>query len=575
MKYKIHYSNPNTQYISIEATFDVEKDNFIELQFPVWRPGRYERGDFAKNVAGFKVLDDKNKDLKAFKITKDCWKVDCSNTKKISVNYRYFAAELNAGSTYMDDQQLYMNPVNCLIYIKDQIENSCLLELAIPDNFQIACGNPFVDNTSTFENYHSLVDSPFIASPSLKQISFNLKNVQFHLWFQGDVKLDEERILSDFKKYTLSQIEKFGGFPVEEYHYLFQILPISAYHGVEHQTSTVIALGPTYDLMGSLYDDLLGVSSHELYHTWNVKALRPAEMYPYDYSAENYSRQGYVTEGVTTYMGDLFLVESGVKDWSWYKTELEKLLQRHFDNSGRFNYSVAESSFDTWLDGYVAGAPNRKVSIYNEGALLSFVLDTKIRTNSNNKSTLHDVMKDLYESFALTKKGYTERDFQGTVEKHADENLSDLFENYYYGTHSFESILTEALEQIGFVIKMEKNPQYSINILGVKTSITNSTTRVISIYPGSSADLGGVMLGDEIISINGFKVEGNIDKWIQYFENDQLELQVSRSGRIIPITCPNTNKSYYPIYKLEKAKAPSNLQKRIFKKWCGNDWDEI
>ncbi|MBK6527068.1 MAG: hypothetical protein IPG07_16880 [Crocinitomicaceae bacterium] len=104
------------------------------------------------------------------------------------------------------------------------------------------------------------------------------------------------------------------------------------------------------------YDDLLGVCSHELYHAWNVKTIRPADMLPYDYSKENYSRLGYVCEGVTTYMGDLFLAEAGVRDFVWYRKELEKLLQKHFDNFGRFNYSVAESSFDTWLDGYVPRA---------------------------------------------------------------------------------------------------------------------------------------------------------------------------------------------------------------------------
>ncbi|MCB9223991.1 MAG: hypothetical protein R2780_06690 [Crocinitomicaceae bacterium] len=575
MNYKISYHHPNAQYIPIEVEFNVEKDNFVELQFPVWRPGRYERGDFAKNVQRFKVVDDQNKSIDAFKITKDCWKVDCSKTKSIKVNYNYYAAELNAGSTFMDDQQLYMNPVNCLIYIKEQQNDICTVQLDIPEDFEVACGKEFKNNKAEFENYHELVDSPFIASPSLKHLAFDCKGVNFNLWFQGHVKLDEDKIIQDFTKFTQSQIEKFEGFPVKKYHYLFQILAEKAYHGVEHQTSTVIALGPTYDLMESLYNDLLGVSSHELYHTWNVKALRPAEMYPYDYSQENYSRQGYVTEGVTTYMGDLFLVESGVKDWKWYKSELETLLQRHFDNFGRFNYSVAQSSFDTWLDGYVSGAPNRKVSIYNEGAILSFVIDLKIRTNSINKASLHDAMKELYETYALANKGYTEREFQSVIEKYADTDLSDFFAHYYYGTHSFETIVTEALEQIGFEISTESNLSYSTRILGFKLTQTAGKTIVNTIYPGSSADLGGIALKDEIISINGFKVNEDLDKWVSYFKDDQIYLTINRQGRILEITCPNTTKEYYPSYKLTKVKAPSNLQKRIFKKWCSSDWDDV
>jgi len=575
MKYTITYENPNTQYIPITMEMDVEKDNFVELQFPTWRPGRYERGEFVKNIHGFKVSNEKGKKIEAFKITKDSWKVNCEDAKSIRVSYKYYASELNAGSTYMDESQLYVNPVNCLIYKAEEQKSSCEVKLVIPESFKIAAGKEFKQNHATFNSYHELVDTPFIASNSLTHLEFTCYKTNFHLWFQGDVKLDEKRIIKDLTAYTKSQIEKFEKFPVSDYHYLYQILPINAYHGVEHQTSTVIALGPTYDLMGSLYDDFLGVSSHELYHTWNVKALRPAEMYPYDYSRENYSRQGYVTEGVTTYMGDLYLVESGVKDWKWYKKELEKLLQRHFDNFGRFNYSVAESSFDTWLDGYVAGVPNRKVSIYNEGAILSLVTDAKIRTNSANKASLHHVMKEMYETFALNDKGYTERDFQGVVEKYANENLKDYFANYYYGLHSFEHIVSEALEQLGLVIKMDKNPAFSTNVIGVKCLIEGSKTVVKKLYPGCAADLGGIILDDEIVSINGFKVNKDLDKWVEYFQDDQIELVVSRKGKIINLTCPHTNKSYFPIYKIEKAKAPSNLQKRIFKKWCGTDWDEI
>jgi predicted metalloprotease with PDZ domain len=576
MRYKISYEKPNSQYIPIQAEFDVTEDNYVELQFPSWRPGRYERGDFVKNVHSFEVHNDQNKIIKSFKVAKDVWKVDCSSTKSIKVYYKYYAAELNAGSTYMDDLQLYVNPVNCLIYIKTQQNKACELSLEIPDNFEIACGQSFSDNCAKFKDYHELVDSPFIASAGMKHLKFNCKGIDFHMWFQGEVKLDEDRLLKDFQRYTTSQIEKFQKFPVEEYHYLFQIQAVQAYHGVEHQTSTVISLGPTYDLMGSLYDELLGVSSHELYHTWNVKALRPEEMYPYDYSKENYSRQGYVTEGVTTYMGDLFLVESGVKDWKWYKKELEKLLQRHFDNFGRFNYSVAQSSFDTWLDGYLAGAPNRKVSIYNEGALLSLIIDAKIRTNSGNKTSLHDAMRDLYENFSLKNKGYTERDFQGTIEKYADENLSDFFANYYYGVHSFKTVLTAAFEQLGLSLKMEKNPSYAANILGIKHSNNSQNKTVINaIYPGSSADLAEIMLNDEILTVNGFKVNKDLDKWVEYFQHDQIEMTLSRKGRIINVVCPHTNKSYYPIYKIEKAIAPSNLQKRLFESWCGNDWDQL
>lgn len=573
MKYTITYDKPNTQYVPIEAEFDVSDQDHVTLQFPTWRPGRYGRSDFAKNIHSFQVLAD-GKKIPFEKISKDQWSVDTEELKQITVSYKYYGNELNAGSTFMDDQQLYVNQVNCLVYISEQQSNACTLKLEIPDDFEIACGTPFKNNEAKFKDYHHLVDSPFVASNQLKHLKFDCKDVLFHLWFMGEVELDD-KVIPDIERYTASQIEKFGGFPVKQYHYIYQIQNVRAYHGVEHQESTVISLGPTHELMNKLYDDFLGVSSHELYHTWNVKALRPLDWYPYDYSKENYSVLGFVAEGVTTYMGDLFLVESGVKDWEWYQKEFEKLMQKHFDNFGRFNYSVAESSFDTWLDGYVAGAPNRKVSIYNEGALLSFMLDAKIRTNSNNKSSLHDVMKTLYEAFALTNRGYTPNDFKSVVEQFASEDLTDFFENYYYGTHSFETVLSQALEQIGFVMDLKHNKSWATRILGVMCTVEQNKTIVKKIYPGSSADLGGIMLDDEIVFVNGSKVNGDFNQWVEQFQHDQIELVVNRKGRKVELICPHTNKSFFPEYKLKKAKAPSNLQKRIFKKWCGNDWDEV
>ena len=573
MKYTITYENPNTQYIPIKAELDVQGKDQVVLQFPVWRPGRYERADFAKNIHSFQITS-AGKKIPYNKISKDKWEVDCKGVDNIEVTYKFFAAELNAGSTFMDDQQLYVNPVNCLIYIQDQAENACEVELNIPEKFEIACGVKFESNKASFKDYHELVDSPFIASADLKHFQFSCMNVTFHLWFLGQIELDD-KVIPDLERYTASQIEKFGGFPVDEYHYLYQIQNIKAYHGVEHSASTVISLGPAHELMNKLYDDFLGVSSHELYHTWNVKALRPIDWFPYDYSSENYSVLGYVAEGVTTYMGDLFLVESGVKPWQWYKAEFEKLMQRHFDNFGRFNYSVAESGFDTWLDGYVPGAPNRKVSIYNEGALLAFMLDAKIRTNSNNKASMHDVMKSLYENFALKNKGYSSEDFQKTISEFAKEDITEFFENYYHGTHSFEPVLAQALEQVGLNMELMHNRAWSTRILGVKCLVENGKTLVKRIYPGSSSDLGGIMHEDEITFVNGSKVNGDLDKWIEFYQHDQIELTINRMGRQVGLICPHTNKSFFPEYKLVKSKAPSNLQKRVFKKWCGNEWDEI
>ncbi|MGV6862667.1 MAG: M61 family metallopeptidase [Putridiphycobacter sp.] len=575
MNYAIEYSPTFGQYIKIKAQIQVNEQDKTILTFPSWRPGRYEMGNFAKNVKNFGVFDQNQKKVSFHKISSNQWEVETKTTSEIEVVYFYYASELNAGSTYVDDQQLYVNLVNCLVYEAEQQNNPCQLKLIIPNHYKIACGIPFEDKVLHTKTYHELVDSPFIASATLQHNTYQVKGVKFHLWFQGHVQIEWDKVIEDFVKFTRFQMQMFGHFPVSEYHFLFQILPIKAYHGVEHQNSTVIALGPTYDLMSSLYDDFLGVSSHELYHTWNIKAIRPKEMYPYDYRIENNSKLGYVAEGVTTYLGDLFLSLSEVKSWPWYKTEIEKLLQKHFDNFGRFNYAVANSSYDTWLDGYVAGAPHRKVSIYNEGALIALILDICIRKNTNNKASIHEVMRRLYVDFAQKGKGYTDEDYINLVSEVANEDLSDFFKQYVYNANALESILTKTIEDFGFELKMELNPNFTERILGMKTQTSNRKTLVVITYPGSSADMGNLLVDDEIISINGFQVNGDLHKWVEYFQDNQIVLTISRKGRIIELVCPNTNRNYYPKYKLVKPNTTSNPSKSLFRKWCGYKWQEV
>ncbi|MFD1551088.1 M61 family peptidase [Putridiphycobacter roseus] len=573
MKYTITYHNPQNQYIKIKAVFNIAQNDSTTLNFPDWRPGRYQLGDFAKNVIQLKVYDKLNTPLKTKKTSKNTWQVDTNHSEIIFVEYLYYAAELNAGSTYIDEQQLYVNPVNCLVYIMDQQGLPCSLTLNIPKDFQIASGIPFVNNTLQTHDYHELVDTPFIASPSLTHFEYKIKDLNFHLWIQGAHQLNWEQVKKDFIKFTTAQLKAFGSFPAKQYHFLYQLTPYKTYHGVEHANSTVIALGPTYSIMHELYDDFLGVSSHELYHTWNIKNIRPKEMMPYDYSQPNYSNLGYVAEGVTTYMGDLFLSLSKVKTWNWYQAELEKLIQKHIDNFGRFNHSVAESSWDTWLDGYVKGVPNRKVSIYNEGALLAFITDINIRNESDNNLSLHDLMRELYVSFGEKEIGYTEEDYIQLVNKYTQEAIPNFFENFYYKANTYENLIVDALFKCGLELDTLPNPSAGSRMLGIKTQYINNETIISDIFPGSTAELAGLMIGDKLIAINQIQIQNNLDRWLEFYEFNNIQLSISRSERIIETTCPNTNRTYYPICAIRKVKIPSNLQKRIFKKWCGYKWD--
>lgn len=564
--FKFDIENPNQQYIQISVTFKVSGNDTI-VQLPSWRPGRYELGNFAKNVKSFKVFSKDNSLLSALKVTKDSWKVDTSGLDEIKVSYQYYASELNAGSTFLDPTQLYVNPVNCCVYTEETFNDSVTVTLGIPDMWDVATSMEQNGKVLKVDSFDELFDSPFIASGDLQHGSYESYGVKFNVWFNGEVKPDWDRLIKDFKAFTDKQIEKFTEFPVKEFHFLNQILPVKAYHGVEHLKSTVIALGPSYDVFDGQYVELLGVSSHELYHVWNVKSIRPIEMQPYNFTKENYSRLGYICEGITTYQGDLFLFKGGVFDEAQYFVELNRQLQRHFDNPARFNASVAESSFDTWLDGYEPGAPGRKVSIYTEGCLLAFVTDVKIRKATNDKYGIDEVMKRLYFNFAVENKGVSEQDYKSILESICGDSFDEFFDQYINGCQPFESIIVEALDYLGLDLNHVPSEVYSEGKLGFKTARSGNGYAVKALYPGGPGELGGLMLEDEIVAVNGMACDTELNKWLQYFEDDTKTIQIKRNGRMIELTLPEVHRNFFMKYSVTKKEDMNAHQKKAFAAW--------
>ena len=321
-----------------------------------------------------------------------------------------------------------------------------------------------------------------------------------------------------------------------------------------------------------MYKELLGVSSHELYHTWNVKAIRPVEMFPYDFTKENYSTLGYICEGITTYQGDLFLLKSGVFNEEQYFEELNSQLQKHFDNSGRFNYSVAESSFDTWLDGYLAGAPGRKVSIYTEGCLLAFVTDVMVRRATTNKFGLDDVMRRLYFNFALKGKGVSEADYKSTLENVSGIPFDEFFSDYVNGNKPYESIIVESLDYLGLELNHTPVESYSAGRLGFKTIASGKNFIVKAMYPGGPAEIGRLMLEDEIIAVNDYSCSGELNKWLQYFDDVPKTVTVMRSGVLKKVLFPEVNRNFYMKYSISKINAPKKLLPTILQKTAFDHW---
>ncbi len=569
--YYISFSNPLTFFLQIRMVIPIQNATEIELQLPAWRPGRYELQNFAQKIQQFKVTDTLQQPVNYSKITKDQWRIQPTNQTEIEVHYNFYARQLDAGGSWLDETQLYVNPVNCLMSASGWEEQPCQLHLSIPHNWQIACGLKQIDST-TLEaaNYDELVDCPFIASASLQHQSYQVQNIPFHVWFQGDCRPDWNRILPDFQKFTEEQLALFHDFPVTEYHFLNEILPYRFYHGVEHSNSTTITLGPGELLMSrDLYKELLGVSCHELFHTWNIKQIRPAEMMPYDFSRENYFRTGYVAEGVTTYYGDYLLARCGIFSAEQYFAELNEVLRKHFDDFGQYHLSVADSSFELWLDGYKPGIPDRKVSIYHKGCIAALLLDLEIRQLTNNQKSLDDVMRQLWQEFGKPKIGYTEQDYQRLAEEVAGQYLQTYFNEIIYGTAPVHETLNKALNYVGCFLLEEPNVGVTESRFGFRTGLNNTSLQVSYIEPDSPA-AQVLSTEDELIAVNGRRIEGNLAVLLQ--NNPSYELTLFRNKFLRTVTLAADGKQHLMKYTIHKLPVATPAQQQNFKLWLKQEF---
>ncbi len=440
MHYKIFSKNPKSQFLTVECSiFNSKKQAFV-LQLPAWRPGRYELQNFAKNISRFEVYDENGSKVPFHKIKKDAWQINSFGIENVVVSFDFYANKRDAGNSFVDANLLYINPVNLCPFVLDD-ENSVRTLEVLHDFKDMVCGLPKDENGFFMaNNYYELADSPLMASNHLAMRNYSVQNTTFYIWFEGNFVPQWERILKDFESFTIAQIELFGEFPESEYHFITWVLPEAFYHGVEHRNSTMLVLGPDSQDFESFYIDLLGVASHELFHAWNICKIRPIELSPYDYTKENYFETCYVSEGITTYYGDLMLYRSGVFSKEMYQHELETCHKRHFDGAGDAWQSLAESSFDLWLDGYTAGVPKRKVSVYHKGAIAAQILDEKIQELNPNRS-LDDVMRLLWQRHGKTKIGFSAADYRAICEEVAGEDLSWYFDEIINGNAPLEGYL--------------------------------------------------------------------------------------------------------------------------------------
>ncbi|WP_114784992.1 M61 family metallopeptidase [Botryobacter ruber] len=570
--YRVSYSNPLSHLLTVTITIPDNAAPELYLQLPAWRPGRYELQHFAQKLKQVTATAN-GAPLPVQKVTKDRWRLETGNAAKLEVTYAFYARQMDAGGSWLDEEQLYLNGINCFMAVEGREQEPCQLVLDIPDHYEVACGlKQSEKHTLQAGSYDELVDAPLIASASLQLTKYEVDGIPFYIWLQGDCEPDWHRISHDFGAFTKEQLTLFGDFPVADYHFLNQLLPYRYYHGVEHGNSTVITLGPGELLMSpGLYKEFLGISSHELFHTWNIKKIRPAEMLPYDFSCENYFRTGYIAEGITTYYGDYMLARAGVFTATQYFEELNTTLQRYYADYGRSSLSVADSSFDLWLDGYKPGIPDRKVSIYVKGALTALLLDLQLRKATGNRASLDQVMLRLWEEFGKTGTGYTAADYERLVSETAGTSFDNYFSNYINGTAPLEAALDEALYYVGCTLKETENPLLYESRFGFKI-LDNAGIKVSAIAPDSPA-YQQLSVDDELIALNGRKLEQNLQPLLHALHpGASIELTLFRDKKLRTVQLAATGNTYYPKYTIQKRSDATDAEQENFRLWLKQEF---
>lgn len=559
----ISFPNPLTHLLHIELKFQVSHASSLDLILPAWRPGRYELAPFVENIQDFTAIGSNTNPLKWTKTRPNTWTVQTDGTNELSVHYQYYANKLDAGNSVLDDRQIYINFINCILYTNIHQNDLINLKVDIPEDYLSSCSLNKVDTgIYTAENYQQLVDSPLLASRDLKLLDYSVDNYHFTIAMLGDCPMAENELIADFKKFSVCQIAAMGHFPTTQYDFLVHSLDYTHYHGVEHQNSTVLVLGPNdYANQRAYYEKLMGVASHELFHTWNVTRIRPKEMSPYQFEKETMTATGFVTEGFTTYYGDLFLKQSGVFDQKEYFNELNTLFKRHFENYGRHKSSLIQSSQNLWVDGYKNLFPSKKVSIYVKGALCALILDLEIRKNTKNEYSLIDVVKKLYKDHTCEKGGYTQQQVYETLIEIGGDDLIPLLSVLYETTESLESHLTQALQHVGCELKPKVHPDECASRLGFKTE----GSVIIEIALGSHTE-DYLSVGDHILKINGKEFSGTN---ISAEENNRIKIK--RGPRTIDVLVPKGNKTYYDSYEIFVAEGATVFQQENLLLWLGNN----
>ena len=527
-----------------------------EVSLPVWIPGSYLVREFSKNLQGLEARQGKQT-LQLTQCDKHRWQADCDTRKPLVLAYSVCAYDTSVRTAWLDASRGFFNGTSLCLRVEGQEKRKHTLDIAstpATTDWSVATGlTPVKTDKNGFglyaaANYDELVDCP-VEMGSFWTGRFTACGVPHRFVVAGAApSFDGKRLLEDTRKICEAAIRFWhgDGHKPPFKNYLFMLNAVGdGYGGLEHRNSTALICGRR-DLPRSGetrpqegYTTLLGLISHEYFHTWNVKRLRPSEFTGYDYTRENYTEMLWFFEGFTSYYDDLLLRRAGLIDDASYLKLITKTVNQVLQTPGRTVQTVAQASFDAWVKYYRQdeNTPNATVSYYTKGSLVALCLDLALRREGY--TTLDDVMRALWQRSAGGP--MSEADLRAVLRELGGRAFDEELDQWVHSTA--ELPLAQLLAGQGVALKAEK-PQLAQR-LGLRVA-ENHSVHIKTVLRGSAAERAGMNAGDEWLGVEvkgqSWRITKLDDVAFYAGSHTNLEALVARDGRLLrlPLQLPDT-----------------------------------
>ena len=536
LRYTLHFPAPHTHYVDVSVKIPTCGRPSTELRMAVWTPGSYLVREYSRHVESLKAHSGEGVPLPVSKLSKNRWRIASDGANSVSLAYRVYCREMSVRTNWVDADFALLNGAPTFLTLVEDIARPHDVEVVLPPNWATVMTGlrhrpevgKYVYRATDFD---VLVDTPILAgNPTVH--AFEVGGKPHYLVNEGEADVWNGPLSArDAEKLVHAHWRMWGGdLPYDQY--LFINMLTQAGGGLEHRNSTVLMADRWSTRSRKSYLDWLRLVSHEYFHVWNVKRLRPAELGPFDYEREVYTKNLWVAEGVTAYYTELGVRRAGLCNDSEFFEALSGLIRRLQTTPGRLVHPLEMASYDAWIKLYRSdeNTANTTISYYTKGAVVAFLLDAGIRRATDNARSLDDMLRLAYIRHA-GKMGFTREQFRSLAEEIAGLPLGTWFVTALETTEELD--YTEALDWLGLRFAPAKSP-CSRGWIGLETHVAAGRLLISQILRNTPGWHAGFNVGDEILAVNNDRVLP--PQWKrriqQYQAGERVSILVSRRERL-------------------------------------------